>query len=92
VIFSSTSWSSPCAAAIARDRVIAVWNVATTGPREYSTASMDKLGVIGSWTCSTSKSPADSQRRTRVAEIGPKDSRATEPLYRTATARPALTT
>src|SRR5207244_491595 len=33
VIFSSTTWSAPCAAAIARDRVVAVWNVATTGVR-----------------------------------------------------------
>src|SRR5436305_4901538 len=53
---------------------------------------MDRLGVIGSCTCSTSNRPADSQRRTRVAEIGPNASRATEPLYGTGTARPAETT
>ena len=69
-----------------------MWKVATTGPRADSTASSDRLGVIGSCTCSTSKSPAVSQRRTRAAEIGPKDSRATEPLYGTGTARPAGTT
>ncbi len=70
----------PWAAEMARDRVIAVWNVATTGPRADRTASIERLGVIGSWTCSTSKSPAASQRRTRVAEISPNDTRATEPL------------
>src|SRR2546430_8033044 len=53
---------------------------------------MDRLGVIGSWTCSRSNRPADSQRRTRAAEIGRKASRATEPLYRTGTERPAETT
>src|SRR2546430_8250218 len=53
---------------------------------------MDRLGVTGSCTCRTSNRPADSQRRTRAAEIGPKASRATEPLYRTGTDRPAETT
>src|SRR5436305_13371188 len=53
---------------------------------------MDRLGVVGSWTCSTSNRPADSQRRTRVAEVGPNARRETEPLYGTGTARPAETT
>ena len=92
VIFSSTSCSTPCAAASARDRVIAVWKVATTGPRADSTASIDRLGASGSCTCSTSKSPAASHRRTRAVETGPNDIRATEPLYGTGTARPAGTT
>src|SRR5437763_10157074 len=52
---------------------------------------IDRLGVTGSCTCSTSNRPADSQRRTRDAEIGPNASRATEPLYGTGTARPAET-
>ncbi len=48
VILSRTSWSSPWAAAIARDRVIAVWKVATTGPRgvehgEHRQARRDRL-------------------------------------------------
>ena len=43
VIFSRTSCSMPWAADRARERVIAVWKVATTGPRADSTASSDRL-------------------------------------------------
>src|SRR6266508_2502140 len=92
VILSRTICSSPCATDMARDRLIAVWKVATTGQPADSTASMDRLGFIGSCTWSTSNRPAVSQRRTRAAEIGPNASRATEPLYGTGTARPAGTT
>jgi len=92
VIFSTTSWSRPAPAERTRERVIAVWKVATTGPRAESTASSDRLSVIGSWTCSTSKLPRDSQRRTRAVETGPKAIRATEPLYGSGSARPAGTT
>jgi len=66
---------------MARDRVIAVWKVATTGSsRAARTASSDRLGVNGSWTWITSKFPAVSHRRTRAADTGPKTSRATDPL------------
>ena len=92
VIRSSTIWSTPCAAASTRDRVIAVWKVATTGPRAESTASIDRLSVSGSCTCSTSKSPRVIQRRTRAVETGPNAIRATDPLYGSGTARPADTT
>src|SRR5262249_59776138 len=81
--------SSGGGAARVGDRVIAVWNVATTGPRADSTASIDRLGVTGSCTCKTSKRPMANHRRTRVAEIGPNARRATDPLYGTGTARPA---
>ena len=57
-----------------------MWNVATIGPVAAQHASTDSDGVAGSWTCSTSNSPSRSQRRTRAAEIGPKFTRATEPL------------
>ncbi len=93
MIRSSTNCSTPETACIARDRVIAVWKVATTGSsRADSTASSDRLGVNGSCTWITSKSPDSTQRRTRAADTGPKESRATEPLYRTGTARPPGTT
>ena len=53
---------------------------------------MDRLGAVGSCTCSTSKSPSLIQRRTRLADTGPSDTRATEPLYGTATGLTAATT
>ena len=78
---------------MARDRVIAVWNVATTGSSfTETTASRDRLGESGSCTCTTSNSPELIHRRTRAADTGPNETRATEPLYRTGTARPAGTT
>lgn len=92
VMRSSTIWSTPWAAASARDRVIAVWNVATTGPRAERTASSDRLSVSGSCTCRTSNSPRVIHRRTRAVETGPNAIRATEPLYGSGTARPAGTT
>ena len=80
------------AASIARDRRFEVWKVATIGPVAAQQASSDSDGVAGSWMCNTSKPPSRTQRRTRVAEIGPKFTRATDPLYGTGTARPAGTT
>jgi hypothetical protein len=64
----------------ARDRSWEVWKVATTGQVAAHSARTETLGVAGSWMCSTSKSPSASQRRTRPATSGPKDTRATEPL------------
>jgi hypothetical protein len=75
-----------------RDFGLAVCTVATIGPEATQQASRDRLGAAGSCTCSTSKSPSLTQRRTRLADRGPKASRATEPLYGTGTARPADTT
>ena len=63
-----------------RERGIAVWNVATIGPEATQQASSDRLGISGSCTCSTSNPPSLIQRRTRVADRKPNDSRATEPL------------
>ena len=65
---------------MARERRLEVWNVATTGPSEAHSASSARLGVAGSWMCSTSKRPAPSQRRTRAADSGPMFTRATDPL------------
>ena len=64
-----------------RDRVVAAWNVATSGPSWIMQVSSDRLGGAGSCTWTTSKSPSRSQRRTRAADTRPNCSRATEPLY-----------
>jgi hypothetical protein len=80
VIFSSIGCRIPCAATIARDRVFAVWNVATTGASEVIAASIDRLGVNGSCTCTTSKSPTASQRPHPRGGQRPERERATEPL------------
>ncbi len=77
---------------IARDRPMAEWNVPTTGTSLAHKASSDTLGDDGSWTCSTSKSPSPSQRRTPDTARGPKANRATEPLKRTGTALPTVVT
>jgi hypothetical protein len=82
---SSTGTSSPPSALRARDRSVAVWNVATTAQSAARTASTDRLGVVGSCTCSTSNRPPvppppASQRRTRPSATGPNRTRATEPL------------
>ena len=66
--------------------------VATIGPDATQHASSDRLGAAGSCTCSTSKLPSFTHRRTRLADRNPNASRATEPLYGTGTARPAGTT
>ena len=57
-----------------------VCTVATIGPEATQQASMDRLGAVGSCTCRTSKLPSLTQRRTRLADNGPNESRATEPL------------
>ncbi len=79
-IFSSAGSRNGDAAIIARDRRFDVWKVATIGPVAAQQASSDREGVAGSWMCSTSKWPSRSQRRTRVADSGPKFTRATDPL------------
>ncbi len=53
---------------------------------------IDALGVVGSCTWTTSKSPSASHVFTRAAVRGPKVTRATDPLYGTPTARPDETT
>ena len=80
VIFSSAGCSAVPKTCRARERAIAVWNVATIGPLAANVASIDTLGTVGSCTCSTSNSPSRSQRRVRASDSGPKTSRATEPL------------
>ena len=80
LIFSSVGCRIGYATVIARERGFAVWKVATIGPLAAQHASIDRLGEDGSWTCSTSKSPSCSQRRTRAADKNPKFTRATEPL------------
>ena len=63
-----------------RDRVSAMWNVATSGPSWIMQASSGRLAAAGSCTCTTSKSPSRSQRRTRAADRNPNCTWATEPL------------
>lgn len=91
-IFSRPGCRIGEAAIIARDRGLDVWKVPTIGPDADQAASIDRLGEAGSCTCRMSNRPSFSQRRTLAAERMPKLSRATEPLYGTATARPAETT
>jgi hypothetical protein len=80
LIFSRADCSIPSAACITRDRGLAVCMVATMGPVATQQASRDRLGAAGSCTCSTSKSPSRTHRRTRLADRKPNDSLATEPL------------
>lgn len=92
LIFSSADRITGMAAVSTRDFGMAVCTVATIGPDAIQQASMDRLGAVGSCTCSTSKFPSLIQRRTRLADTGPSDTRATEPLYGTATGLTAATT
>jgi hypothetical protein len=92
LIFSSAVRSAVAAASIVRDRGVAVCTVATIGPVATQHASRLSEGAAGSCTCSRSNSPSLIHRRTRLADRNPKDSRATDPLYGTGTARPAGTT
>jgi hypothetical protein len=78
--FSRADCRMGYAAVIARDRGLDVWKVATIGPSAAQQASTDRLGVTGSCTCSTSKPPSRSHRRTRAADRNPKLTLATEPL------------
>ena len=75
-----------------RERSVAMWKVATRGPSWIMQVSSDRLGGAGSCTCTTSKFPSRSHRRTRAAETRPNCSRATDPLYGIGTALPATTT
>ena len=92
LIFSSPVRTTGYVTSRIRDRGIEVCTVATIGPEATQQASKDRLGISGSCTCSTSNPPSLSQRRTRFTDKKPNDSRATEPLYGTGTARPAPTT
>ena len=80
MIFSSPGCSTEPNTCSARDRAVAVWKVATIGPRAAKQASIDSDGTVGSCRCSTSKRPSRSHRRVRVSDSGPNASRATEPL------------
>ena len=91
-IFSSAVRSTGWVASSTRDLGIAVCTVATIGPDATQQASSGSDGTVGSCTCSTSKSPSRSQRRTRLADSGPNESRATDPLYGTGIAFPVGTT
>ncbi len=78
--FSRAERSMGSAAWSALERVVAPWTVATMGPSKTQQAISDRLGAAGSCTCRTSKLPSLSHRRTLLADSGPKDSLATEPL------------
>ncbi len=88
LIFSVAVRIIGSAACNARDRGFAPCTVATIGMSATQQASSDRLGAAGSCTCSRSKLPSLTQRRTRLAVSGPNESRTTDPLYGTATARP----
>ena len=75
-----------------RERTVAAWKVATSGPSWIMQVEQRQAGGAGSCTCTTSKSPSRSQRRTRAADTSPNCTRATEPLYGMGTALPAATT
>lgn len=91
-IFSNIGTTTGEIACRARERSIAEWKVATTGPCAAHSARMLSEGLYGSCRCRTSKAPSSTHRRTRAPTTGPKASRATEPLYGIARARPAGTT
>ena len=91
--FSSAVSRISDVAAIARERVVDVWKVPTIGPTALQHAISDRLGVAGSWTCSTSNSPSRSQRRTRRRRHRSRRSAARPSRCTgTGTARPAGTT
>ena len=68
------------------------WKVATTGPGALSAANIDVLGLIGSWTCTTSGRNARSSRRTRAQLRGSGQICATDRLNLTFTDRPTIRT
>ena len=80
MIFSNAGCSALPNTCSARDRVKAVWKVATSAPLAAKQASIDTLGTVGSCTCTTSNRPSRTHRRVRTSARGPNDSRATEPL------------
>ena len=77
--------------AIARSFGVEAWKVPTIAPSAAQHASSEREGIPGSCMCSTSKSPWAIHCRTLEAAIGPKRTRATEPLNGIGTGRPALT-
>jgi hypothetical protein len=89
VIFSNQGRTTGPQAASHFDRMVAAWKVATIGPSAIMQTSRPTEGGAGSCTCTTSKCPSRSQRRTRAAETGPNCRLAIEPLYGTGTVRPA---
>ncbi len=46
--FSRAGWAIPCTAAIAFERGVDMWKVATIGPVAQNSASADRLGTAGS--------------------------------------------
>jgi hypothetical protein len=66
VTFSINGRATPPNALSTRDRSVAVWNVATIGPRATIRVSAEMLIVVGSCRCSTSNRLAASQRRVRA--------------------------
>ncbi len=79
-IFSMAVCTREYIAASMRERSIDECQVATIGPRADQHDRIETLGEAGSCTCSTSKSPSRSQRRTRRVDTGPNATRAFDPL------------
>ena len=65
---------------MARERRFEVWKVATIGHSAAHRAREPIEGVMGSWMWIRSNRPRSSQPLTRALVMGPKLSRATEPL------------
>ena len=80
LIRSSQGRTTGPQAARSFERVVAAWKVATIGPLAIMQTSSDTDGGAGSCTCTTSKCPSRSQRRTRAADTGPNCQLAIEPL------------
>jgi hypothetical protein len=66
VIFSRNGCSTTWNADSVRDRWVEVWNVATIGPSASISASIARLGAVGSCRCRTSKSCERIHLRTRA--------------------------
>jgi hypothetical protein len=66
VTFSMSGRASPLNALSVRERSVEVWNVTTIGPWAALSARDERLNVMGSCRCRTSKSCVASQRRVRA--------------------------
>src|SRR5581483_512826 len=79
-ILRASRRSAGAAISNSRDLVAPEWNVATTGASEASNANIDVLGVIGSWTWTTSGRNRRTSSATRRADPGQGQIGATERL------------
>ena len=64
------------------DFVVDVWKVATIGPSAMFSASIDRLGALGSCRCSTSKSPSSEPLLDHAVRGGPEPQPRHRPVVR----------